>query len=91
MLKTVNTYLKKQQRKQNTSVTLFMPKGPHYDRDKAQFPVTSKKMIFFFFTFYKFFEIIFKKITFSKPSESSPWGTEVKWLDFPSSESKLCN
>lgn len=62
MLKTVNTYLKKQQRKQNTSVTLFMPKGPHYDRDKAQFPVTSKKMIFFFLHFINFLKSFLKRL-----------------------------
>lgn len=60
----------------------------------SQFPVTSKKMLLFLFCFFLFYLFIFyhfffKKFTFSKPSESSFWGREVLWLDFPSSALEL--
>lgn len=48
--------------------------------------MTGKKNVCFFSPFF-FFDVyllsFFKKFTFSKPSESSRWGREVKGLDFP--------
>lgn len=47
-------------------------------------PVKKCLIIIIFFIFYLFiFLSFFKKFTFSKPSESSCWGREVMWLDFP--------
>lgn len=73
-----------------------MPKGSRYDlktwKFSRKFPVTSKKMLLVFFfldVLFYFFSSFFKKFTFSKPSESSRWGREVMWLDFPLSALEL--